>query len=511
MNTPMIPWLTVLVLLPIVAAVLLAVVKPLQKNAKVYGLGVSLVVLAGFIAGLVTDFDLAKSADVQLAETYSWIPGIGVSFAWGVTGMSALMILLAVVLVPLVLLTADSDRFINDGDTGTRMAGYTGWVLVLEGLMIAVFAAQDVFLFYVVFEAMLMPVYFLIGSYGGPQRQAAAVKFLLYSLAGGLVMLFGVIALFVYSGGGSDAMLISNLAGNVDAPQGMETLMFLTFFFAFAVKAPMWPVHTWLPDTTEQAPAGTSTLLVGVLDKVGTYGMIALCLPLFPQASAQAAPVIMILALISILWGGLVAIGQRDIMRLIAFTSVSHFGFMVLGIFSGSEVAMTGAILYMVAHGVSTAAMFLIAGYLGARSGSQTITDFGGWQRVTPILAGSFLIAGLASLALPGLSGFVPEFLVLTGTFENHKILAGIAVLGVILAALYILLPYQRIFTGPRPEITVPDLGVGEKTVVGVLVAAMLFLGFFPGPALDMIRPISETVSSVVTADNAALLEGIVK
>ena len=357
--------------------------------------------------------------------------------------MGAVMIGLAVVLVPLVILTADSDRFLrpHEEQSGRRDAGYVAWVLALEAVMIAIFAAQDVFLFYVLFEAMLIPVYFLIGSYGGPKRKAAALKFLLYSLAGGLVMLVGVVAAYVSGPGGPEGFLIANLAGSVDGSQTAQMLMFLSFFIAFAVKAPMFPVHTWLPDATEEAPAGTSALLVGVLDKVGTYGMIALCLPLFPGAAQDAAPVIMILALISIIWGGFMAIASKDLMRLIAFTSVSHFGFMVMGIFSGSETAMTGAILYMVAHGVGTAALFLIVGYLAKRGGSQMVTDYGGWQRVTPLLAGGFLIAGLATLSLPGLSGFVPEFMVLAGTFEVSKLIAGISVIGVILAALYILLP----------------------------------------------------------------------
>lgn len=514
MNTPIdatFPWLTVLVVVPIVAAICLGLIKALRPLAKQIGLAVSLAVLAGTVAALLTEFDVANAGTVQLAETYSWIPSIGVSLAWGLNGVSALMVLLAVLLVPLVILSAHSDRFVPQAEqeAGARSAGYTAWVLALEGIMIAVFAAQDVFLFYVLFEAMLLPVYFLIGSHGGPKRKAAALKFLLYSLAGGLVMLVGVVALFVYAADSPQAMLISNLAGTVSADGATPMLIFLSFFFAFAVKAPMWPVHTWLPDATEEAPAGTSTLLVGVLDKVGTYGMIALCLPLFPDAAAQAAPAIMVLAVISIIWGGIAAIGQRDIMRLIAFTSVSHFGFMVLGIFSGSSVALTGAILYMVAHGISTAALFLVAGSLAMRGGSQQITDFGGWQRVTPVLAGSFLIAGLASLALPGLSGFLPEFLVLTGTYGDHKALAIIAVFGVILAALYILLPYQRMFTGPKPELAVDDLGGSEKTVVGVLVAAMLVLGFYPAPALDLIRPVSEQVSTVLQADSSALVEGI--
>ncbi|MBM9433528.1 complex I subunit 4 family protein [Flaviflexus equikiangi] len=508
------PWLTVLILVPLVAAIVLAFAKSLHRHAKAYGLAVSVLVLIGAIVAFLAGFDAGQAGTVQLAETYSWMPTLGVSIAWGVNGMSAVMIGLAVLLVPLVILTADSDRFLSAEEeaAGSRKAGYIGWVLVLESVMIAIFAAQDVFLFYVVFEAMLIPVYFLIGSYGGPKSSAAAIKFLLYSLAGGLIMLVGIVAVFVFGPGGPQGFLIANLTDSVSGSQTAQMLMFLSFFIAFAVKAPMFPVHTWLADATEQAPSGTSALLVGVLDKVGTYGMIAICLPLFPGAASDAALIIMIFAVISILWGGFVAIYSRDLMRLIAFTSVSHFGFMVMGIFSGSEVAMTGAILYMVAHGVGTAALFLIVGYMAKRGGSQNVTDYGGWQRVTPVLAGAFLIAGLATLSLPGLSGFVPEFMVLVGTFSVSKVIGGIAVIGVILAALYILLPYQRVFTGPRPDITVPDLSGAEKTVVGVLTAAMLALGFLPGPVIDLVQPVAEqAVVFLDSSTTSALTEGNLK
>lgn len=516
MDTPQataFPWLTVLILVPLVAAVILAFTKSLHRQAKSYGLVVSVLVLAGTIAAFGSEFDMSAGGTVQLAETYSWIPSIGVSIAWGANGMSAAMIGLSVLLVPLVILTADSDRFLrpHEEENGRRDAGYVAWVLALESVMIAIFAAQDVFLFYVLFEAMLLPVYFLIGRYGGPKRQAAALKFLLYSLAGGLIMLVGVVAVYVSGPGGPEGFLIANLAGSVTGSDTALMLMFLSFFIAFAVKAPMFPVHTWLPDATEEAPAGTSALLVGVLDKVGTYGMIALCLPLFPQAVEQASTVIMVLALISILWGGFMAIASKDLMRLVAYTSVSHFGFMVMGIFSGSETAVTGAILYMVAHGVGTAALFLIVGYLAKRGGSQIITDYGGWQRVTPVLAGAFLISGLATLSLPGLSGFVPEFMVLAGTYSVSKGIAGIAVLGVLLAAVYILLPYQRVFTGPRPALQVADLGGAEKTVAGVLIAAMLALGFLPGPIIDLVEPVAQQ-SVAIVADSVsaapALIEG---
>lgn len=493
------PILTVLVVLPLVAALALWLVKPLHALARSFGIAVAVAELALALVA-VSMFNLADAGTVQLTEQAPWIPAIGTSWALGVDGLGLVMVLLAVFLVPLVMVAR------HPGEGGPDF-GWVALVLALEAIMVAVFAARDVFLFYVLFEAMLIPVYFLVGRYGGPDRHRAALKFLLYSLAGGLVMLVGVVALHGYGPGGEEAYLIDNLAGQLSASQGAERLLFVSFFIAFAIKAPMVPVHTWLPDTTQQADAGTSTLLVGVLDKVGTFGMIVLVLPLFPNASAWAAPVIVVLAIVSILWGGLVAISERDFMRLTAMTSVSHFGFIVLGIFVGSSTAMVGAMIYMVAHGLSTAGMFLTLGYLERRGSSQWIPDYRGMQRITPVLAGLFLVAGLASLALPGLSGFIPEWLVLVGTFEASWLAAAFAVLGVILAALYILLPYQRMFTGPKEEgiADAVDLSGREKFALAPIVAAMLLLGFFPGPVLDALSPVADTSHAVLQSGKPSI------
>ncbi|MEE6273886.1 NADH-quinone oxidoreductase subunit M [Georgenia sp. MJ206] len=496
-TTSELPWLSILIIVPLAAAAVLWLVKPLHRVARQVGVGVSLVVLAGAVV-MATQFDLATAGEQQLTEQLSWIPQLGVSYALGVNGLGLAMVGLSVFLVPLVLLAGwrEQEVVAEGASLERRQMGFVALVLALEALMIAIFAARDVFLFYIVFEAMLIPVYFLIGNYGGPRRRHAATKFLLYSLAGGLIMLVGVVALGVAGNGGPDAFLIDNLVG-VELGVWAERWIFISFFIAFAIKAPMWPVHTWLPDSAQQASPGTSALLVGVLDKVGTFGMLALCLPLFPEASRWAAPVIVVLAVISILYGALVALGQRDIMRLIAFTSVSHFGFIVLGIFVRDETALGGSMLYMVAHGVSTAALFLVAGFLTQRGGSQRIADYGGMQRVTPVLAGGFLVAGLATLSLPGLSGFVPEYLVLLGTFRVSVVAGVAAVLAVVIAALYILLPYQRMFTGEAPETlrALPDLGAREKWALAPLVAAMLALGFYPAPVLDAVQPVARDVA----------------
>ncbi|MCI6573793.1 MAG: NADH-quinone oxidoreductase subunit M [Actinomycetaceae bacterium] len=490
------PWLTLLILIAAVASLVLCIVRPLRSHAREFALGVSLLILVLYAVALGTNFNCAAGAETQLAETYPWIPALGASIAWGVNGMGAVMVGLAVFLVPVVVL-AGWDDFEPE-----QRGGYFGWILFLEAIMIALFAARDVFLFYVLFELMIVPMYFLIGRYGGAGREHAAMKFLLYSILGGLIMLVGVIGLYVMGPGGAQNYLLYVLQSAPNLSGGVEMLFFLSFFIGFAIKAPMWPVHTWLPDTAEHAPAGTSTLLVGVLDKLGTFGMIAICVPLFPHAAAQAAPVIIVLAVVSIFWGALMAIASDNLMRLVAYTSVSHFGFMVMGIFSGSALALSGAILYMVAHGVGTAGLFLIVGFLGRRGGSYLISHYGGWQRVTPVLAGTFLIAGLATIALPGLSGFVPEYLVLMGTFKVNMVAALFAVVGVVLAAVYILLPYQRAFTGPKPEdVEVKDLNAREKTVVGVLIAAMLVLGFFPTPVLGAVNPVADDTATVLVAE----------
>ncbi|HLS01045.1 MAG TPA: NADH-quinone oxidoreductase subunit M, partial [Beutenbergiaceae bacterium] len=348
--------------------------------------------------------DYAQAGAQQFTQQASWIPAIGASYAVGVNGLGLAMVVLAALLTPVVILAAWDEvtlpEGVDDPDDALvrRQAGYMALVMVLLAIMIGVFAARDVFFFYVLFEAMLVPVYFMIGVYGGPGRRAAAIKFLLYSLAGGLIMLAGVITLYFYTDRGPTAYLIENASGVLGDNPTLQLWLFLSFFVAFAVKAPMVPVHTWLADAAAEGPAGTSTLLVGVLDKVGTFGMIALCLPLFPEASKAAAPVIIILAIISIIYGGIVAIGQRDIMRMIAFSSVSHFGFIVMGIYVGNATALTGSMIYMIAHGVSIAGLFLIAGMLTTRAGTQNMNEFQGMQRITPLIAGGFLTAGLASL-----------------------------------------------------------------------------------------------------------------
>ena len=504
------PWLTVLVALPAAGAALLGFVPPLRRAAgRVIALAIAFVELAIGVYAAATVFDWSAPASYQLYESRAWIPQIGVTWSVAVTSLGLVMILLALALVPLVLIAG--------WDENEDRGAYPALVLALQAFMVLIFAAFDLAVFYFAFEAMLIPLYFMIGRYGvGDEaaRHKAAMKFLLYSLFGGLIMLGGV--LFIWALGSSTqsntiaffrmdtlAALLPNLSASV------QMVVFVSFMVAFAIKAPMVPVHTWLPDTAAVARPGTSVLLVGVLDKIGTFGMITMCLQLTPSASASAKWVMCVLAVISILWGGLSANGQNDIMRLVSYTSVSHFGFMVLGIFIGSQIALVGAMFYMVAHGVSIAAMFLLSGWLSRRGGTQDMREYVGMQRVTPVLAGLWLMSGLASIALPGLSGFVPEYLVLMGTWSVNAPLALFAVLGVVIAALYVLMPYQRVFTGApgKGKENLADLKARERGVMVPLVAAMLILGIWSAPLVSALTPVASDLD-LANSQVPAAVEG---
>jgi len=487
------PWLTIVGVVPLIgAAVLMSLPKADKGSAKRVAIAFSLATLVLVIV-MSLQFKADSVSQFQFVESHQWIPSFGISYQLGVDGISLVLIALSAILVPLVMIAGWDD--IDDARGSVR--GYFALLLVLETFMIGVFAATDVFLFYVFFEAMLIPVYFLIGRYGGSGRQYAAVKFLLYSLVGGLLMLAALIGLYVVSGnqlgaGTFDFTTLTHL--NIDP--GTQKLLFLGFFIAFAIKAPLVPFHTWLPDAAAASTPGTAVLLVGVLDKVGTFGMLKLCLPIFPAASAFYAPVIIVLSVIGILYGALLAIGQTDIKRLIAYTSISHFGFITLGIFAFTTQGQSGSAFYMVNHGFSTGALFLIAGFLMSRRGSKLITDFGGVNRVAPILAGLFLIAGLSSLALPGMSSFISEFLVLVGSFANYKVATIFATIGIIFAALYILWLYQRTMTGPLKDgcEKMSDLRGREVLAIAPMLVIIVALGVYPKPVLDVINPAVDRV-----------------
>jgi NADH-quinone oxidoreductase subunit M len=458
-----------------------------------------------FAAVLAIDFK-NDGPRFQFNGSWVWIKDFGVHFALGVDGIAMVLILMSALLVPAVILSSwNSVDTVEDAEALDQPKRspktFFGLVLLLEVFMLAVFAATDIFLFYVVFEAMLVPMYFIIGLFGGPRRQYAAMKFFLYSLLGGLLMLASVIGLYVTSGTGSFAF--TDMIGKV--PSGpSQNLLFLGFFIAFAIKAPLVPFHTWLPDAGSEAPVGGSILLVGVLDKVGTFGFIRYCLPLFPDASKTFAPTILILSVIGILYAAFLAMGQRDMKRLVAYTSVAHFGFIGIGIFAFTSQGGTGAVLYMVNHGLSTGALFMVVGFLIVRGKSRLVADYGGTAKVTPRLGGVFLLAGLSALALPGMSTFVSEFLVLVGTFTRHKGLAVLATTGIILAALYVLLLYQRTMQGTMSaKVTkFSDLSARELLAIGPLIGLIIVLGVYPKPLTDMINPaVKATLSDIHKTD----------
>ncbi len=484
---------TTLELLPLLGALLLAVI-PKQNAllAKRVALATSVVVLA--VAGLMAyRFDNSNPA-MQFVESRKWIASFGVNYAVGIDGIALVLILMSAFLVPVVILAGW-----HESENG-KWSAKTFYILILtlETMMIGVFAATDVFLFYVIFEAMLIPVYFLIGGYGRGERAAAAMKFLLYSLFGGLLMLAAIIGIYVIAGNQIGHTFDIAQLSTLHIDSWTQDFLFLGFFIAFAIKAPLWPFHTWLPTAAKSATPGTSILLLGVLDKVGTYGMIRFCITLFPQASKTFTPIIIVLALISILYGAFLAIGQREINGLIAFTSISHFGFITLGIFAMTSQGLSGATLYMVNHGFSTGALFLAAGWMVSRRGSSKIEDFGGLQRVTPVLAWTFFLAGMSALALPGLSSFVSEFLVLVGTFTRYPVAAIVGTTGIVLAALYVLIVVQKSLHGPTTEgnESLKDLNLREKIAMAPVIAILVIFGFFPKPLLDAINPASQQVMS---------------
>ena len=478
-----------------------------------------------------------------------WIPSFGIHFSLGVDGISLVMIALIAFLVPIVLGASWEERL----PQGRTIGGYFALILVMQAAMTGVFAATDVFVFYVMFEVMLIPMYFLIGAFGGLRGTYAATKFFLYSLIGGLLMLASIIGLYVASGR-VPSRVAAGLGGTLDwatlrgiaheIPTSTQLWIFAGFAIAFAIKAPLVPFHTWLPDAGSEAPVGAGTLLVGVLDKVGTFGFLRICLPLLPAASSKLAWLIITLAVIGILYGAIVAAGQADLKRFVTYTSIAHFGFIALGVFAFTTQAISGAVLYMVNHGLATALLFLVVGMLTARGGSRNIRDYGGVGKVAPVLAGFFLIGALATIAMPGTNSFVSEFLVLIGTFTRHPVWSIIATTGIVLAAVYMLWIYQRTMTGPvrgdavletgergttgaggtpvlpgssphdgsvalapspaAVRVRFGDLSKREVAVLTPLVVLIIFLGLYPKPVLDVINPTAQrTVAQSCHTDPA--------
>ncbi|WP_420094296.1 NADH-quinone oxidoreductase subunit M [Mycolicibacter longobardus] len=509
------PWLSLLWLVPLAGAGLVILLPAGRAGlAKWTGLLASLATLA--VAIVVTaGFDTTPvAAPYQFVESHSWIPAFGASYTLGVDGIAVILALLTAGLVPLLMLAGW-----NDGGERTRGPhAYTALTLAIEAMVLISLVSLDVLLFYVFFEAMLIPMYFMIGGFGnGAKRSQAALKFLLYNLFGGLIMLAAVIGVYVVSSGEGTSggtfdfrelvSIFSPATTTVDP--GVLKLLFAGFMFAFAVKAPLWPLHRWLPDAAVESTPATAVLMMAVMDKVGTFGMLRYCLQLFPDASTYFRPVIIVLAVVGVVYGAMVAIGQRDMMRLIAYTSISHFGFIILGIFVMTSQGQSGSTLYMLNHGLSTAALFLIAGFLiSRRDGARAIADYGGVQKVAPVMAGTFMVASMATLSLPGLAPFISEFLVLVGTFNRYWVAAAVGSTALVLSSIYMLWLYQRVMTGPvsADNERIRDLVPRELLVVAPLIALLLFLGFYPKPVLDIINPgVQHTLTTIGETDPVPL------
>ena len=558
-----VPWLSVLWALPMLGAVVIVLLPAsLRGAAKYTGLAVSLAVLAIAVM-LGVRFDPAGQR-YQFVENHTWIKSFGTGYILGLDGIALALVVLTAVLMPLLLIAGWNDADDRPGLSGRGPHGYVALMLAVEGMVLISLASLDILLFYVFFEAMLIPMYFLIGGFGGAQRSgsdvagsaapgsdvagsaapgsdvagsaapgsdvagsaapAAAVKFLLYNLFGGLVMLAALVGLYVatanskaFDGGTFDVRAITDAisTGEFAIQPALAHALFLGFLFAFAVKAPLWPLHRWLPDAAVQATPASAVLMMAVMDKVGTFGMLRYCLPVFPDSATLFRPIVIALAVTGIVYGAILAIGQTDVMRLIAYTSISHFGFIILGIFVMTSQGQSGSTLYMVNHGISTAALFLIAGFLVSRRGTRAIAAYGGVQKVAPVLAGTFLVGGLATLSLPGLAPFISEFLVLIGTFTRYPVFAVIAALALVLSAVYVLWMYQRMMTGPLTDgnESVDDLRPRELLVVAPLIALLLVLGIYPKIALDVITPaVAHTLSTMHQSDPApALTAGAAK
>ena len=418
------------------------------------------------------------SADFQFEEQRVWMPTLGVSYHVGIDGISLLLVLLTTFLTPLAL--ASAWHAIED-----RLKEFVITVLVLETGMLGVFVSLDLFLFYVFWEAMLIPMYFIIGVWGGADRIYAAVKFVLYTMVGSVLMLVAILALYYQHGAatGTYTFDLPALTRWVIPPGLAQNVMFSAFALAFAIKVPLFPFHTWLPDAHVEAPTAGSVILAGVLLKMGTYGFLRFCLPLFPDASLWFGPLVFALAVIGIVYGAWVSTVQPDMKKLVAYSSVSHLGFVMLGIFTLTPQGLVGGVIQMVNHGLSTGALFLLVGMIYERRHTRLIADFGGLWSVVPAFSALFMVVVLSSLGLPGLNGFVGEFLVLVGAFQTSPWLAAVATSGIVFAAVYLLWMYQRVIFGEvthQANRSLHDLSPREWALLVPVVVLIVWIGVYP-------------------------------
>ncbi|HQV63392.1 MAG TPA: NADH-quinone oxidoreductase subunit M [Anaerolineales bacterium] len=482
--------LTLLTFFPLLGVIVLLFMNSEAKTAIRWVAMVTSLLTFGVSLWVLSQFS-ASNPDLQLVAKYSWInvAGWNIYYYLAVDGLSILLVLLTAFLTPISLLstwTAVEDR----------VKDFMIFFLLLEVGMMGVFLAQDLFMFYVFWEFTLVPMYFLIGLWGGPRRIYAAVKFFLYTMAGSILMLVAILWLGIYG----NTFSVPDLIAKGAIPANIQWWLFLAFTAAFAIKVPMWPLHSWLPDAHVEAPTAGSVILAGVLLKMGTYGFLRFNIPLFPEATVKAAPWIALFATIGIIYGAAVSYAQQDVKKLVAYSSVSHLGFVMLGMFALNVQGVSGAILQMINHGLSTGALFLLIGMVYEQTHTRDIKVYGGLWKVMPVFGTIMLIASLSSMGLPGLNGFVGEFTILLGAFGSTAIgspwYAGISAIGVIMAAVYILYMFQKMFLGPAGEIThhheLKDLNWREILTVAPLLILMFWIGLYPAPFFNLIAPAVE-------------------
>ncbi len=477
------PVLSSLVVLPLIGALAVIGFGRLRPEWTKLAALVSSVVTGAVSLWVLQAFDTAD-AGFQFVSRHEWIPAWGISWHLGLDGISLFLVVLTGVLFPLVIAGVDPHH---------DERPYMAWLLVLEAGVMGSFVSLDLFLFFVFFEIVLVPMYFLIGGWGYDQRVYAATKFFLFTMAGSAFLLVGIVATALLSRDsvGYVTFDLLTLAENGALSVTAGRWLFVAFAIAFAVKVPLFPVHTWLPDAHTQAPTAGSVILAGVLLKMGTYGLLRFGVYLFPEASIWARPVLYTLAVIGVIYGAVAATMQTDLKRLVAYSSVAHLGFIVLGTFALTDQAVTGGVMQMVNHGVSTGALFLLVGMIYERRHTRQIAELRGLQQVAPVFAGFFMVVMLSSIGLPGLNGFVGEFLILIGSFDTARWWVIVATTGVILAALYLLWAYQRVFHGEVDDANrdFPELRVREGALLAVFVAIIVFTGIYPKPVLSRIEP----------------------
>jgi len=488
------PWLSAVVLSPLAGAVVVGLLPRRDTLLRAAGLGISLVTFVLSLAILLR-FKTGV-AGFQLTERVTWVKDWGISYHLGVDGISLFLVMLTAFLFPIC--------FIASRHIDKRVKEYVIALLLTEWAILGVFLALDLVLFYVFWEAVLIPMYLLIGIWGYERRIYATIKFFIYTLAGGLLMLVGIVALHIASRGTGAPPTFSYEALLKTSPHllfATQAWLFAAFAIGFAIKVPIFPFHTWLPDAHTEAPTAGSVILAGVLLKMGTYGFIRMAIPFFPEVARAAQPWMMAAAVVGILYGAAVSAVQSDLKRLVAYSSVSHLGFVILGLFAFNVAGAQGATLQMINHGLSTGALFILVGMLYERRHTRQIDEFGGLGQVAPVYAGAFLIVALSSLGLPGLNGFVGEFFILLGSFKAVPLASILATFGVVGAAVYLLWAYQRTFQGPvtsDENRVLKDLTMRERIVIAPMIAMIVLIGVWPQPFLSRMQPSIERAISAV-------------